>query len=528
MMNAVLKTAMEIQNEAANTALKHFRRGISVDLKSDESPVTDADLSIERDARKRILDAFPDHEILGEEFGAGDLTKDHVWVIDPIDGTRSFISGNPAFGFLLSYLEGGRNRLSIVAMPYLNEVFVGEDGKGATLNGSPIRTSGIKTLSKAVLYINEGEKLAVNEPEVHARLIRSGHTRRFAYDCYPHALLAAGFIDCVVDYDLKPFDYLPLAGVIEAAGGTISDWNGNKLDFGSDGRIVSAATPELHREMLEILSPQCNDAASSKTNSSRPDRLLTLKDGPPFEIVNGRGKSPIVLVCEHAANRVPECLELLGLDDKQLASHVGWDPGALELAIGLSEAFDAPLIAARFSRLVYDCNRPPDAPSSIPAETEVCPVPGNRRIDAAARQRRVKEIYRPFHLAIEQVLSDKLSAGLDRVLVTVHSFTPVFNGQTRSVEIGLLHATDDRLSKALEFQLSCGSTYDIRLNQPYGPEDGVLHSIEKHLKSGGFPYVMIEVRNDLLADKERFSDILSLLSSSIPKAVSGLGKKSNL
>jgi inositol-phosphate phosphatase / L-galactose 1-phosphate phosphatase / histidinol-phosphatase len=256
MMDAVLSVAMDIQREAAETALKYFRQGITTDLKSDKSPVTAADLAIERNARTRIEAAFPDHEILGEEFGAGDLTKNNIWVIDPIDGTRSFISGHPAFGFLLAYLEGGVNRLSIVGMPALNELFIGQAGQNATLNGSAIKSSGETALSDSIMYINEGEKLFAKEPAVHAALVNSGHTRRFAYDCYPHAMMAAGYIDCVVDYDLKPFDYLPLAGLIQAAGGIITDWHGNKLDFNSDGRVVSAATPELHSELLAILSMQ--------------------------------------------------------------------------------------------------------------------------------------------------------------------------------------------------------------------------------------------------------------------------------
>jgi len=254
MLEEVLTTARRIQQDATETALGYFRKRIGIDLKSDQSPVTEADLAIERDARGKIQAAFPDHEILGEEFGTGDLNRENVWVIDPIDGTRSFISGYPHFGFLLAFLQGGENRLSMIAMPALDELFVGIAGQGATLNGSAIATSDTQSLNDAILYINEGEKLFADEPELHARLVQAGQTRRFAYDCYPHALLAAGYIDCVVDYDLKPFDFLPLTGVIEAAGGIITDWQGNPLDFNSNGRVVSAATPELHRELLQLIA----------------------------------------------------------------------------------------------------------------------------------------------------------------------------------------------------------------------------------------------------------------------------------
>lgn len=254
MNDAVFSTAIQIADGAAKTALAHFRQMIDIDLKSDDSPVTAADLRIEQEARAIIEANFSDHAILGEEFGSGDLTSEHVWVIDPIDGTRSFISGNPLFGFLLAYLERGRNVLSIISMPVLNERFVGRAGHGTTLNDVPVHTSGKTALSDAILFINEGEKLFAAEPDIHSKLVESGHTRRFAYDCYPHALLAAGHVDCVVDYDLKPFDFLPLAGVIEAAGGIITDWYGNDLTFRSGGKVVSSATPELHQEMLQLLS----------------------------------------------------------------------------------------------------------------------------------------------------------------------------------------------------------------------------------------------------------------------------------
>ncbi|WP_282611244.1 N-formylglutamate amidohydrolase [Pelagibius sp. Alg239-R121] len=252
------------------------------------------------------------------------------------------------------------------------------------------------------------------------------------------------------------------------------------------------------------------------------EALLTIRDGAPFEIINPYGDSRIVLICEHASSQVPERLDNLGLPEDQLSSHIGWDPGARDLATGLSSALNAPLVAARFSRLIYDCNRPPDAPSAMPHRTEVCDVPGNEHITEAERLARAEEIYHPFHQAASDVLRFKRDNGIDPVVVTVHSFTPVFNGKQRSVDIGYLHAEDDRLSTALQYHSTYCTRYNVQLNQPYAPVDGVLHTIEKHLESGAFPYVMIEVRNDLLADTETHADILSLLSECIPKAVSSL------
>ncbi len=247
-------TAADLARQAAETALRFYRGSLDVDLKGDESPVTQADMAVERQARDLLAQRFPDHAILGEEYGAGDLGASHVWVIDPIDGTRSFICGHPLFGFLLAHVHDGDPVLGLISMPALGELFMGQRGKGATLNGQPIRVSTKRALKDAFISINEGEKLLMHEPQALSRLLGAGHTRRFGYDCYPHALLAAGRLDAVVDYDLKPFDYLPLAGVIEAAGGIITDWDGRPLGFESDGRVVSAATPELHHELLQLLS----------------------------------------------------------------------------------------------------------------------------------------------------------------------------------------------------------------------------------------------------------------------------------
>ncbi|TDT77404.1 putative N-formylglutamate amidohydrolase [Litoreibacter halocynthiae] len=253
---------------------------------------------------------------------------------------------------------------------------------------------------------------------------------------------------------------------------------------------------------------------------SRPvtSKLLDQSDGPAFEVINRSGQSPVVLVCEHAANRVPAGLDNLGLTEEQLEAHVAWDPGASALARRLSDTFDAPLVEARFSRLVYDCNRSPDAPSAMPADTEFCTIPGNAHVTEADRAARTKDIYEPFHAAVAKVLAETPAP----VLVTIHSFTPVFHGKTRDVEIGLLHAEDTRLAHAMMPTLE-SSAYDARYNAPYGPEDGVLHSIEKHLSDRRLPYVMIEVRNDLLATDAGLSDIATLLTRSLTHALSSMG-----
>ncbi|MCF6272371.1 MAG: inositol monophosphatase [Rhodobacteraceae bacterium] len=233
--------------------MRYFRGELRIEIKPDQSPVTEADKAIETFIRQKLALDFPDDGLFGEEEGASGLGKDRVWVLDPIDGTRSFLSGYPTFGFLLAVLEQGAPKLGVIGMPALDEVYAAIDGY-ATCNGVPICVSEQRALDRAILYINEAEPMQAGDPEAFARLLTCGATRRFAHDCYPHALLAAGHIDAVVDYNLQPYDFLPLCPIIEAAGGIISDWSGQPLTLKSDGRIICAATLELHTALLETLS----------------------------------------------------------------------------------------------------------------------------------------------------------------------------------------------------------------------------------------------------------------------------------
>ncbi len=245
--------AATIAQFAAKAAMEYFRGPLGTDFKQDNSPVTQADREVETRVRTYLSEHFPDHGIFGEEHGIEGAEKQRIWIIDPIDGTRSFLSGHPLFGFLLAHLVDGAPEVGVIGMPALDEVFLGQKGNGSTLNGETIYCSQKTQLDNAILYINEGEKIFADHPNVFARLTRAGQTRRFAYDCYPHALLAAGHVDAVVDYDLQPYDYLPLSIVIKEAGGIMTDWNGNPLTLQSDGRVLSAATPEIHKQLLALV-----------------------------------------------------------------------------------------------------------------------------------------------------------------------------------------------------------------------------------------------------------------------------------
>ena len=248
---ALLAYATKLAEDAGQVAMGYFRGKLGIEVKEDLSPVTVADKAVEAFVRERLAQDFPNDGLFGEEEGASGLDKDRVWVLDPIDGTRSFLSGYPTFGFLLAILEHGKPKIGVVGIPAMGEVYTGLGDK-AVLNGAPIHVSTQTELSKAILYIHEAEHMRAGDEAVLEKLTTKGATRRFAYDCYAHALLAAGHIDAVVDYNLQPYDYLPLCALIEAAGGVITDWRGQPLTLESDGRVISAATPELHAELLEI------------------------------------------------------------------------------------------------------------------------------------------------------------------------------------------------------------------------------------------------------------------------------------
>ena len=247
-----LSVALQVTETAATVALSYFRDSPSVETKADQSPVTIADKQTENSIRDGLLRAFPDDAIFGEELGQTGAGDD-MWIIDPIDGTRSFITGLPLFGMLLGYVSAQGPQLGVIRMPALNEVYTGMAGR-ATCNSTPIRTSNCTKLAQANLFINEGDKLAVQEPLVFGHLATAGALRRMGADCYPHALVARGMADAVVDYNLQAYDYLPVSAVVEAAGGIMTDWQGKPLTMHSDGRTLTAATPQLHRELLALVN----------------------------------------------------------------------------------------------------------------------------------------------------------------------------------------------------------------------------------------------------------------------------------
>lgn len=234
------------------------------------------------------------------------------------------------------------------------------------------------------------------------------------------------------------------------------------------------------------------------------------------DVVNRAGRHPVVLVCEHASHFIPEKYAGLGLNAAAAKSHAAWDPGAEETAIEMSRIMDAPLVRSRVSRLVYDCNRPPDAESAMPERSEVFEIPGNANLTQEHRNARAAEVYFPFRNLLSEVLDERDASP---VVVTIHSFTPVYNGNLREVEVGFLHDTDQRLADEM---LVAFSGYVVRRNEPYGPEDGVTHTLKEHALPRGCLNVMVEVRNDLIRNSEQCRAMAERLSSSLSVALERL------
>ncbi len=244
-------------------------------------------------------------------------------------------------------------------------------------------------------------------------------------------------------------------------------------------------------------------------------------DTPFFQIESRDAPGRVILVCEHASNAFPAPWDGgLGLGDDLRSAHIAWDPGALGVARGLAQALDGALIHAKASRLIYDLNRPPHAPGAMPIRSEIHDIPGNADLPEAERLARTQAHYIPFHAALSDLLACRLAQGRQPVLITVHSFTPVYFGQPRAVEFGLIHDADDRLACAIAQQVT---GLDTRLNEPYSAADGVAHMLARHATPLGLPHAMLEIRNDLIATPAAQAAMAARLAPAIRAAINEVG-----
>jgi len=248
---------------------------------------------------------------------------------------------------------------------------------------------------------------------------------------------------------------------------------------------------------------------------------MILAENQVFEWINKGGASPFVLVCEHASNFIPPSFERLGLDEADLSHHIAFDIGAEGTARWLSRLLDAPLLIQKISRLVYDCNRPPESASAMPDVSEIYEIPGNRGLAADARLRRVQQIYRPFNHALENLLDERAASAKSTAVVSIHSFTRVYKARRRAVDLGLLFDRDAWLAN---FLVKSFPGINAQLNEPYGPKDGVLHLLNLHAAPRGLHHLMIEICNDLIETERNQQQWAQRLSLPLLQAANKLGE----
>ncbi len=245
--------AHRLADLAAVVQRRYYRQPVAVDIKADLSPVTIADREAEARMRDLIRRVYPGHGILGEEHGADALDAELVWVLDPIDGTKSFVAGRPLFGTLIALLEAGRPVLGIIDQCILKERWLGMAGRPTTLNGAPVRTRACAGLADAVLMSTSPLLFGRAERKAFDRLTDAVRQPTFGGDCYAYALVATGFVDLVVEAGLKPYDFSAIIPVIEGAGGQLTDWEGGALGLGSDGRVIASGDARTHGAASRLL-----------------------------------------------------------------------------------------------------------------------------------------------------------------------------------------------------------------------------------------------------------------------------------
>ncbi|QSQ44875.1 N-formylglutamate amidohydrolase [Xanthomonas translucens pv. translucens] len=228
--------------------------------------------------------------------------------------------------------------------------------------------------------------------------------------------------------------------------------------------------------------------------------LLGAGDPPPYRVHQAQGRSPYLLIADHAGQQVPQALAGLGLPQHELDRHIGWDIGIAAVTRTLAQVLDAFAIEQTYSRLVIDCNRPLAAPGSIAESSDGTRVPGNQGLDATARAARAAAIFVPYHARIAAELDRRRDAGSATILIAMHSFTPSMAGESRPWHAGVLYQRDARFAQALLAQLRAEPGLVVGDNQPYSVSDATDYAIPVHAEARGLAHVELEIRQDLIAD----------------------------
>ncbi|MBV9758788.1 MAG: N-formylglutamate amidohydrolase [Alphaproteobacteria bacterium] len=247
-------------------------------------------------------------------------------------------------------------------------------------------------------------------------------------------------------------------------------------------------------------------------------RLLDADEPPPFSVLRAGGKSDFVLAADHAGRLVPRRLGTLGLPESERARHIAWDIGIAGVTERLSAALDAPAVLQTYSRLVIDCNRGHDVDSSIPTISETTPVPGNRDLSAAERAARQREIFAPYHGRIRALLDARAKTHRRSVLIAMHSFTPVFKGERRPMQVGVLYNRDPRFARILLDLLRGENGLVVGDNAPYAVSDATDYTVPMHGERRGIPHAEIELRQDLIEGEAGQAEWAARLARLLPAA----------
>jgi histidinol phosphatase-like enzyme (inositol monophosphatase family) len=244
--------------DAAGAAIRPYFRSVTAERKGDATPVTLADRAAE-EAMRAILDAErPDDTVIGEEFGTREGTSGRSWVLDPIDGTAGFLAGRALFGTLIGLMVDGFPVMGVIDQPIAGERWIGASGRTTTLNGQPVKTRACRELAEATIATTGPHYFSQHEGDHFMALAGQTDYRRMVMggDCYNYAMLATGQLDIVCEAGLKLYDWAALVPVVEGAGGTMADWNGDPLHIGSDGHVLALGDPARLEDVIEALG--CN------------------------------------------------------------------------------------------------------------------------------------------------------------------------------------------------------------------------------------------------------------------------------
>ena len=246
--------AEQLATISGEIARKYYRKDIGMETKEDFSPVTLADREIEQSIRAIIRNTYPEYGIIGEEFEPVNEDAEYKWLIDPIDGTKSFMIGRPIFGSLISLVYKDEPILGIIDQPILGERWTGVNGFATNFNYQPTEIRKCNSLDQAILCTTSPNLFTGADYELFEKARKKSQYVVYGGDCYSYGLLANGFVDVVIETGLKPYDFCALVPVVKGAKGIITDWQGNNIDANSSGRIIACGDRRVHQEILELIN----------------------------------------------------------------------------------------------------------------------------------------------------------------------------------------------------------------------------------------------------------------------------------